>query len=97
MRVLYTAGAVQDLDEILAYIGVHYPSVFTAFEDRLRLAERRIGTWPESAPLVDGYRDIRALALLPYPYRLFYRVSANEIEILYLHHAARQEPWKSAD
>ena len=28
-----------------------------------------------------------------YPYKLFYQVGKDAVEILYIHHAARREPW----
>jgi plasmid stabilization system protein ParE len=97
MRVIYTADALNDLDEILAFIRANYPAIYVAFEQRLRLVERRIGTWPESAPRVDERLEIRVVALVRYPYRLFYRVTADAVEVLHLHHAAREGPWRAED
>ena len=93
MRVVYTDDALRDLEEILIFIKANYPGIFAAFEHRLRLASRRIGAWPESAPRVEGRPDIRVVALVPYPYRLFYQIT-DAVEILHVHHAARREPWE---
>jgi toxin ParE1/3/4 len=93
MRVIYTDEALRDLDGILTYIGKHYPGVSVSFENRLRATVRRIAAWPESAPRIEQRMGVRVVPLLPYPYRLFYRVTVDTVEILYLHHAARQEPW----
>jgi plasmid stabilization system protein ParE len=49
MKVVYTVEAVDDLDRILAYIAVNYPTVSEAFQTRLRSVVARIGKWPESA------------------------------------------------
>jgi hypothetical protein len=38
---------------------------------------------------------VRVLPLLPYPYKLFHRVTADAVEILDLHHVARREPWQN--
>ena len=35
----------RDLDEILTFIGSHYPAIVPAFHSRLRGIERRIGNW----------------------------------------------------
>ena len=93
MKVAYTDEALRDLDGILTYIGKHYPGVSASFENRLRTTVRRIAAWPESAPRIAERANVRVVPLVPYPYRLFYRVTASAVEILYLHHAARQEPW----
>lgn len=97
MRVVYTAEAAADLDDILVFISSNYPNIYAAFEKRLRLIERRIEAWPESAPRVEKRPEIRVVGLVPYPYRLFYRIAEDTIEVLYLHHVARQEPWRAED
>lgn len=52
MKVIYTDEALDNLDEILAYIATNYPTVKVLFEKRLYIAVTRIGAWPESAPEV---------------------------------------------
>ena len=95
MKVAYTEEALADLDGILAFIAEHYPGIVHAFEQRLRVAVLRIGAWPESAQEVAERPGVRALPLLPYPYQLFYRVTAHAVEILHIHHAARRAPWNA--
>ena len=51
----------------------------------------RIATWPESAQEVLQKPGIRSVPFLRYPYRLFYRVVADRVEVLYVHHAARED------
>ncbi len=97
MKVVYSEDALRDLDEILTFIGANYPSVLTPFLRRLRIIERRIGQWPESAQEVEQRPGIRAVPFIRYPYKLFYRVSPEAIEILHIHHASRQEPWERED
>jgi toxin ParE1/3/4 len=93
MKVRYTDEALRDLDGILTYIGKRYPAVRGSFENRLRATVRRIAAWPESAPRIEQRASVRVVPLVPYPYRLFFRVTEDVVEILCLHHAARQEPW----
>jgi toxin ParE1/3/4 len=93
MRVVYTAEALADLDGILGFIAEHYPGIVNAFERRLRVAgpaHRRM-----AAECARGRRTPGrpCVPLLPYPYRLFYRVTADAVEILHIHHAARRVPW----
>lgn len=94
MKVVYTDEALRDLDGILAYIAEHYPGVRTGFESRLHSIVRRIGEWPRSAAVVEERPGVRVVPLAPYPYKLFYRVAPDAVQILYLHHAARQEEWE---
>jgi toxin ParE1/3/4 len=91
MKVRYTDEALRDLDEILAYIATHYPGISASFQKRLRAIERRIGEWPNSAREVEGKPGVRMVPLIRYPYRLFYRVTNDDVEILYIHHGARHE------
>jgi toxin ParE1/3/4 len=95
MKVVYTDEALRDLDEILTYIAAHYPTAYAPFEKRLHTAVARIGAWPESAAEVAQRPGVRAVSLVRYPYKMFYRVTPDAVEILHIHHAARQEPWES--
>ena len=96
MKVVYTDEALTDLDEILGYISSHYPAVYTLFERRLRTVEARIGAWPESAPEVAERPGVRVVPLIRYPYKIFYRVENEVVDILYIHHAARRALWEGA-
>jgi plasmid stabilization system protein ParE len=49
MRVVYTEEALENLDGILAYISSNYPTVYEAFQSRLRSVVDRIADWPDSA------------------------------------------------
>jgi len=94
MKVVYTDAALADLDEILDYISSHYPTVYASFERRLRTIEARIGAWPESAPEVVERPGVRVVPLIRYPYKIFYRIENDIVEILYIHHSARRAPWE---
>jgi hypothetical protein len=53
MKVVYTVEALHDLDEILTFLAVNYPTILTAFEMRLAAVLRRVGRWPLSAEEVE--------------------------------------------
>jgi toxin ParE1/3/4 len=91
MKVAYTDDASEDLDGILAYIASNYPAVYDAFLIRLRSVIARIGTWPDSAQEVAERPGVRAVPLLRYPYKVFYRNTGEVVEIMYIHHAAQDE------
>lgn len=88
MKVVYTAAAQNDLREIGEWLAAHYPVVAPRVEQRIRDVVAYIARRPESAPRSAG----RVMPLGHYPYKIFYRVTADTVEILHIHHAARR-PW----
>jgi len=92
MRVVYTAAALRDLDEIADWLALHYPAIAPAVERRIRAIVARIGRWPESARRSEKRPGVRVVPVGRYPYRIFYRVTNDTVEVLHIHHAARQ-PW----
>jgi toxin ParE1/3/4 len=49
MKVVYTAGALRDLDEIGDWLSDHYPTIAPAVERRIHNVIVRIAQWPQSA------------------------------------------------
>jgi toxin ParE1/3/4 len=92
MRVVYTDEALHDLDDILKYIAAHFPTAYQSFELRLRTVELRIGQWSQSAQQVADRPGVRMVPLVRYPYKIFYRVTADTVQILHIRHTARREP-----
>jgi len=92
MKVVYTAGARSDLDEIGEWLSGHYPTIAPAVERRIHNVIARIAQWPQSARRSAKYPGVRVVPIGRYPYKIFYRVTANTIEVLHIHHSARQ-PW----
>ena len=91
MKVVFTDDALRDLDEILQYISQHYPLVYEPFETRLRTIVTRIGAWPESAQEVEQRPGIRSVPFIRYPYKILYRILPDRIEVLHIHHSARED------
>jgi plasmid stabilization system protein ParE len=92
MKVVYTDNAVQDLADILEYIATNFPSAYPPFEVRLRAVEQRIGRWPRSVRMVAERPGVRVVPLIRYPYKIFYRVTEEAIELLHIRHTSRQDP-----
>jgi len=90
MKVVYTTEALADLDGILNYIANHYPAISEPFQNRFHAVIARVARWPESAQEVFERPGVRVAPLIRYPYKVFYRVSGDTVEILYVHHAARE-------
>jgi len=92
MKVAYTREALRNLGQALDYLAEHFPASLAPFERHLRLIERRLATWPESARRVAGRPGVRVVPMIRYPYRIFYRVSGSTVEILHIHHSSRRDP-----
>jgi plasmid stabilization system protein ParE len=60
------------------------------FEVRLTAIEQRIVEFPLGAPEVEQRPGVRVVAFLDFPYRLFYRVEAEAIEILAIQRTSRR-------
>jgi plasmid stabilization system protein ParE len=90
MKVVYTDEAIHDLDAIADWLTLHYPAVAPAVERRIQSVVSHIARWPESARRTASRPDVRMMPLGRYPYLIFYRVTADTVEILHIHHAARQ-------
>ena len=91
MKTVYTDPALDDLEEIRAYLVIHYPAVAPAVRYRIEEVVRRIALYPESVPRVEDRPDVRAASLIRYPYKIFYRIEKKTIYILHIHHSARSE------
>jgi toxin ParE1/3/4 len=92
MKIVYTEEALKDLDAIADWLIVHYPTVAPAVERRIRSIVAHIARWPESSRRSAKRPDVRVVSLGRYPYKMFYRVADDTVQILHIHHAARQ-PW----
>jgi toxin ParE1/3/4 len=90
MRVVYTAAALRDLDEIADWLRLHYPTIARNVELQIRTAVLRISHWPESARRSSKRPEVRVVPVVRYPYKIFYRVAGDTLEVLHIHHAARQ-------
>jgi plasmid stabilization system protein ParE len=92
VKVVYTEPALRDLDEITAWLKRHYPGLGRAVERRLEIVVGHLALWPESMRRSADRPNVRVAPLGRYPYKIFYRVDDDTIEILHIHHTAR-EPW----
>lgn len=92
MKVVYTDAALRDLDDITIWLTAHYPGLGAAVERRLRIVVAHVARWPDSMRSSAKRPGVRVASLGRYPYKIFYRVQGDTIEILHIHHAAR-EPW----
>lgn len=94
MKVRWTDEALRDLDEIVDYTLNNYPRVAPALDQRIRAVVSRIARWPNSAMRATNHPDIRVVPIGRYPFKVFYRVTTDAVEILHVHHSARR-PWNA--
>jgi plasmid stabilization system protein ParE len=90
MKVVYTAAALKDLDEIADWLVAHYPVIAPVVERRIQDVVSRIGRWPESARQSAKRSGVRVVPVGRYPYRIFYLVTGDVVEVLHIHHTARR-------
>jgi toxin ParE1/3/4 len=94
MKLRYTAAALTDLDTIEDWQRRHWPTTHAAFESRLNAVHRHIMQFPMAASTVAKQPGLKVINLLPYPYRLFYRIVDGWIEVLHIRHVAQREFWE---
>lgn len=88
MRLRYSRPAARDLERILSYISEHSPQGARRVQLRIRavidlLIEHPFAGHPTRR------EGTRRIVVTPYPYLVFYRLTADEIIIRAIRHAAR--------
>ena len=89
MRVRYTPQAFSDRERILEYLRERSDVGSRNVAVSIHKAVLQLSTQPDS-----GYRtnnpDVRALFVIRYPYKIFYRVRDDVVEILHIRHTSRR-------
>ena len=88
MKVRYTEPALADLISILDYIAEQSPQGAKRVQSRVQYVIELLTRHPHIGVRTDD-PAIRRLTTLPYPYLVFYEVTATEIIIHAVRHAAR--------
>jgi plasmid stabilization system protein ParE len=94
VSVRYTRDALVDLDRISAYLAERNRPAANAVLRAIETVVDRLARFPHSAPETE-IAGVRAAPALRYPYIIFYRARGNDIEVLYVRHAARLRPWET--
>jgi len=91
MNVVYSRRALANLDAIADYYSRNAsPSIASSIRRRFGEVIARICGAPESAPRVSQRSDVRVVSVVRYPFRIFYRVRGNTIDILHIRHTSRR-------
>ena len=91
MRVRLSRTAHAELTAILEYIHERSPSGASHVLAEFDRAFVVIGKQPHSGQATD-YPDVRVKLVGKYPYKLFYTIGSDAIDVVHIRHAARR-PW----
>jgi toxin ParE1/3/4 len=92
VTVSFTAGALADLDQILAYTREHHAFQLPKLEERIDAVIARIERRPRSAPALRDRRNVRVVQLIRYPFKVYFREVSGGIEVLHIYHTSRNAP-----
>jgi len=88
MKIMFHALAEEELFDAAAYYESCSCGLGKAFLDKAEKAAALIVKYPEAAPVVRG--KVRAIAVEPFPYRLLYAVTGNNVFIVAVAHQHRR-------
>ena len=92
MRVRYTARAFADREQIFEYLHQRSPSGAHNVLRSLRESVAQLSDQPHSGYATEA-PAVRVKFLVQYPYKIFYRVRDDAVEVLHIRHTARR-PWR---
>ena len=82
-----------DLESIFEWLNSERPGAVAPLLRQIDEAVARIAVWPRLAPTVELGNAVRVVTLAHYPYRIFYRLAPDAVEILHIRHTSRT-PWE---
>ncbi len=92
MRVHWTGNAVDHLVTIYEYIAINSPTYAKQMVNRITRRTVQIGDQPLSGRMVPEYRAEDVRELIEKPYRIIYRIKADQIDVLAVIHGAQLMP-----
>ncbi len=92
MRVHWTQTAVEHLLAIYGHIAQDAPLYAQRTVDRLTQRSEQIATFPESGRMVPEYEAPDIREVIERPYRIVYRIKAEQIDVLAVVHGAQLLP-----
>jgi plasmid stabilization system protein ParE len=89
MRVIIAKSAMRDLEDIYRYLDKHYPNIRRQVAVQFASIFQRLSEWPKSGQTVRGRIGTRIVFVTRYPYKIYYRLRSEVVEIVHVHHTAR--------
>jgi len=91
MKLVYSRRALVDLEHIADYYSTNAsPAVAESIERRFREVIDRVCRVPDAAPRVSQRANVRVATVVRHPFRIFYRVRGDTVDILHIRHTSRQ-------
>lgn len=91
LRIRWSRPSLRRLDEIGTYISAENPEAASRVVTRIMSCAERLAEFPELVR-IGRVPNTRELPVLPFPYLLVYRNSAETIDIVTIIHGARLWP-----
>ncbi|MEA2988109.1 MAG: toxin ParE1/3/4 [Alphaproteobacteria bacterium] len=91
MRVRYTRRSLNDLDAIYRYLDKPSISGARAVKTTIERRITQLADMPFIAPVTEE-SGVYELTIIRYPYKVYYRVENDEVQIIHVRHTSRQHP-----
>ena len=88
-RVIWTRQAVEDIEAIKSYVARDSVRYAALLVERIVAAVGRLESFPESGRVVPEVGDDTLREVIYGAYRIVYRVQAETVQVVPVHHAAR--------
>jgi addiction module RelE/StbE family toxin len=92
MRVHWTQNAVEHIVNIYEHIALNSPTYANRMVDKITRRSEQITDQPLSGRKVPEYQTDDIRELIEKPYRIIYRIKADQIDVVAVIHAARLLP-----
>jgi addiction module RelE/StbE family toxin len=92
MIVHWTETAIKHLTGIYQYIALDSPLYAQRVADKIIRRSEQIGAFPQSGRRVPEYEAPDVREIIERPYRLIYRIKADQIDVLAVIHSAQRFP-----
>jgi len=92
MRVHWTQNAVEHLVNIYEHIALNSPTYANRMVDKITRRSEQIADQPLSGRKVPEYQADDIRELIEKPYRIIYRIKADQIDVIAVIHCARLMP-----
>lgn len=89
MRVHWTQNAVNHLTSIYEYISLNSHTYAKSMVDRITRRSEQLAAQPKSGRMVPEYYQDDIREVIEKPYRIIYRIKAEQIDVVAVVHAAR--------
>jgi plasmid stabilization system protein ParE len=80
------------LEEIHAYVARDSPAAAQGLVERIVARTEKLAAFPLLGATISGRRSDELREVLSWPYRIFYRVLADRVEVVAVVHGARELP-----